>query len=267
MNKQLILGGSGAIGGHLKKYLQDRGSTVEDFDIVNGIQFDLRECLLGDLKRYSKIYFLAWDVGGAKYITDKSSHYDQLKSNTRIIVNTFPQIIDSKVPFLFVSSQLAGVDESPYSITKLLGEKFSLQSSISRVVRQWNVYGVSEKYGLKSHVISDMITSAKSFDEIRLLTDGSELRQFVHINDVCEAYERVFELPSDIYQVSSGEWISIFEVASILGKILKVEVKRGLEKGNSPKVNIGKPISNWTPKVTLHDGLAALVANYEQSKK
>ena len=263
-NRYLILGGAGAIGSELTKYFENKNCIVDVIDIALSEEQNLMNLQINELSEYECIYFLAWDVGGSKYISDKKSQFSQYLANINISSNVFPQLHDSGTPFVFVSSQLAGFDQSAYSLTKILGEKLALEfpNSKARVVRQWNVYGVHETHNQKSHVISDMINSAVAFGEIRLLTDGREKRQFVHISDVCKAYDLVSHLSPDIYQVRSGHWIEIIEVAKILGEILNVPIKTGKLKGSSPEGVFSKDIPGWTPQVSLHEGLQDLAMKY-----
>ena len=92
-----------------------------------------------------------------------------------------PQLEKSKIPFLFVSSQLAGTDSSPYSITKYAAEQYCRNISNATIARQWNAYGSIETQDIRSHVVSDLITQAVNNNEIKLRTSGLEQRQFVHM--------------------------------------------------------------------------------------
>jgi nucleoside-diphosphate-sugar epimerase len=260
----LILGGAGAIGRELTRYFRSKDDHVDVLDVALDLNQDLQHLNLSDLDTYRCVYFLAWDVGGSKYIADQDTQFNQFLTNTRISSNIIPQLHHSRVPFVFISSQLAGADESAYSLTKLLGEKLctSYSQSNARVIRQWNVYGVEEIENQKSHVITDMIRSAIKYGEIRLITDGRERRQFVHVNDVCKAYDLVADLHPDVYQVNSGHWIQIIEVAKLLGEMLNVSVKPGSQKGISPKGVLAKDIPGWSTSMSLEDGLQSLVTKY-----
>ena len=262
--KILLLGGEGFIGRYFASFLRARGHEVDTIDFRYDVNQDLRLLRIENLESYDRVYFLAWDVGGSKYLTNRESHLAQFESNLRLMNNVFPQLKQSGVPYLFVSSQLAGSDSTPYSLTKLLGENISSHHESAWQVRQWNVYGAHEEEGVKSHVITDMIAQAIRTKKIVLLTSGEERRQFVHIEDVCLAYLDIFNHPNkEIYNVASNEWISIFEVAEIIARLTDSEVKLGEALGSNPKANPGAPLPGWISKVSLEEGIAQLVRNFQ----
>ena len=49
-------------------------------------------------------------------------------------------------------------------------------------VRFWNVYG-PQKYGERSHVITDFIHKLRTTGLITMMTSGEEKRQFLHTED------------------------------------------------------------------------------------
>ena len=54
----------------------------------------------------------------------------------------------------------------------------------------WNVYGAYEAPSERSHVISDFIHQALATGQIKMMTNGEELRQVIYIDDVCHAFEQ-----------------------------------------------------------------------------
>lgn len=227
MANYLVLGGSGFIGKSLVKAIQEESNTVDNLDFRDNKDYDLRFLKLNNLEKYDGCFFLAWDVGGSKYISSRNDWNSQFVNNLQLITNLLPQLNDSSTPYLFVSSQLAGINTTPYSLTKLAGEKYCLISKNSMIVRQWNVYGNLEDLNLRSHVISDFIVQALTTGVIKLMTTGTEKRKFVHVDDVCNAYinlmkNRLF----GIFDVSGDEYVPILQIANlIVGKTTaKVEI-------------------------------------------
>jgi nucleoside-diphosphate-sugar epimerase len=70
--KILILGSAGQIGSHLLEYLKKKNFITYEFDIVNNKKQDLRIpnniTLSSLIKRSDFIFFLAFDVGGSRYL-------------------------------------------------------------------------------------------------------------------------------------------------------------------------------------------------------
>ena len=156
--KHLVLGSSGQIGAHLVKYLVNQKQQVFEWDILNKPFQDLRQAHSPILDSYIEdcdiVHFLAFDVGGAKYLEKYQDSYDFIYNNMAIMTNTFDALRQNKKPFIFASSQMAEMSHSSYGILKLLGEKMTHELG-GIVARFWNVYGY-EKDLEKAHVIMDI---------------------------------------------------------------------------------------------------------------
>ncbi len=237
MRNYLILGGKGFIGSALQDFLIVEGHHVESIDFKNDSSQDLRYITIPKLSDFDGVFFLAWNVGGSKYLTDETTWPSQFQDNTLLIANVFPQLIRAKIPFLFVSSQLAGSDQSPYSLSKQLAESYCSTQPQAVVARQWNVYGSPEVFDAKSHVISDFVWQAIHNGKIKLITDGNEKRKFIHLEDTARAYLQMLQLhQGQIFDVSGGNFVSIYEVAELIAKLTGAKVERGSEVGFTPSV-------------------------------
>ncbi len=258
MTRDLVVGSEGFVGRPLCSFLEGLGEEPVRFDIKRGAQEDARAARL-PLADVDRAYFLAWDVGGAKYLYRDETQFQQLDWNLKLMLNVMPQLQTARVPFLFVSSQLAEEYDTVYGVTKRLGEVWTHLLSGVRV-RLWNVYGTSEDPSDRSHVVSDFIHQALTTGEIRMLTDGQEKRQFVHIDDVCRAFHAALSscLPG-VYDVSSFEWVSVLEVAEVISELTGARVVPGERRGNTPLTPMRGKVPGWTPTVTLECGLRRLV--------
>ena len=139
----LVLGGSGQIGTPLCARLQSLGYKVKNFDIANSLKEDLRIYTkeFGNLvKKSDFIFFLAFDVGGSKYLEEEQGKYYFIENNMKIMNNVFSILERTKKPFLFTSTCMASMSWSPYGSLKLIGEHYS-RSLNGIIVRLWNIYG------------------------------------------------------------------------------------------------------------------------------
>ena len=255
--RNLILGSEGFVGTSLCRYLESNGEEIVRLDIKRSSDEDLRNASI-DVGHLDRIYFLAWDVGGAKYLYLEETQHDQLDWNLKILLNVMPQLKLAKVPFLFVSSQLAEEYDNAYGVTKRLGEVWTHIIGGVRV-RLWNVYGELEVPSRRSHVVSDFVHQAVMDGRIKMMTSGEERRQFVHIDDVCRAMQMAFDLsPDGIYDITSFEWTTVLRVAQIIAEASGVEVILGAEKGSTPYTPMRGRIPGWLPTVDLVAGLTRM---------
>ncbi len=266
MRKSLVLGSEGFVGRAFCQFLEAQGEQVVRFDIKRGPGEDAREVVL-PLSGVEHVYFLAWEVGGAKYLYRDEAQFMQLDWNLKLLLNVMPQLQQSGLPFLFVSSQLAEEHDTVYGVTKRLGEVWTHLLKGVRV-RLWNVYGAHEASTERSHVVADFVWQALTKGEIHMMTTGEERRQMVYIDDVCSAFRAALGARLDgIYDVSSFEWVRIRDVADIIGGLTGAKVVPGTRSGSTPITPMRGKIPGWTAQVPLEDGLARTVALFRKSMK
>lgn len=259
----LVIGSEGFVGKPLVRYLEAQGERVRRFDIKQDAIQDARYAVL-DLSGIDRVYFLAWEVGGAKYLYREDVQFKQLDWNLKLLLNVMPQLQSAKIPFLFVSSQLAEEYDTVYGVTKRLGEVWTHLLKGVRV-RLWNVYGEVEDRGERSHVISDFVHQAIETGEIRMMTTGEEVRQFIHIDDVCRGFHHaLMNYFPGVYDVSSFEWVSILNVATIISGLTGCRVFPGERVGSTPFTPMKGKLPNWHAMVDLEEGLRRLVKAVSQ---
>ena len=91
--KVTILGSSGQIGAYLTEYLREKGHEVTEFDRNRHHGEDLTQIPNHNLDRAIKnadfVFFLAFDVGGSRYLKKYQHTFDFINNNARLMVNVF----------------------------------------------------------------------------------------------------------------------------------------------------------------------------------
>jgi len=279
--KILILGSSGQIGAYLTEYLREKNHDVTEFDIVNGEEEDLRKIpntkLMHDIRISDFVFFLAFDVGGSRYLKKYQHTFDFINNNTRLMANVFQYLAGYRKPFVFASSQMSNMSYSPYGVMKRVGEMYT-QNLGGLIVKFWNVYGI-EKDHEKSHVITDFIRRGFEEGEFEMMTDGTEERQFLYAEDCCEALETVMEHYADFkstdpLHITSFRNDSIKAVSEMIqGQFNKIEkydvkIKPGIAK-DSVQLDKRNEADNyiqgwWLPKTNLETGIAKVFAEMKK---
>ena len=270
--KITILGSAGQIGAYLLNYLRDKGHEVTGIDVGNGPENDLRvtpnSYVENIIKDSDFVFFLAFDVGGSRYLKKYQHTFDFINNNTRLMANTFKLLDKYKKRFVFASSQMSNMSYSPYGVMKRVGELHTTALK-GLIVKFWNVYGIENDHE-KAHVITDFIRKGFEEGEFQMLTDGTEERQFLYAEDCCEALEIVMESytdfkPEDPLHITSFKTTTIKEVASIINGCFNlinkpIKIKPGLAKDS---VQMDKKneadlyvTSWWLPKTTIDKGIA-----------
>jgi len=273
--KITVLGSSGQIGAYLTEYLRDKGHIVHEFDSVNGADQDMTAIPNPELDRIIKdcdfVFFLAFDVGGSRYLKKYQHTFQFINNNTRLMANAFGLIEKYNKRFVFASSQMSNMSYSPYGVMKRVGELYTT-SLKGLIVKFWNVYGI-EKDHEKAHVITDFIRKGFEEGEFEMMTDGTEERQFLYAEDCCEALETVMESytdfkPEDPLHITSFRSTPIREVAEIIqGQFnligrYDVKIKPGLAKDSvqmDKRNEADMYITGWwMPKTNIQDGIASV---------
>jgi nucleoside-diphosphate-sugar epimerase len=270
--KITILGSSGQIGAYLSEYLRSKGHTVIDFDKVETPNHDMtvipNQYLENAIETADFVFFLAFDVGGSRYLKKYQNTFEFINNNTRLMANAFGLLQKYNKRFVFASSQMSNMSYSPYGVMKRVGELYT-QTLKGLTVHFWNVYGI-EHDAEKSHVITDFIRKGFEEGDFEMMTDGTEERQFLYAEDCCEALETVMNSytdfkPEDELHITSFRGSTIKEVAEIIqgqfnliGK--SVSIKPGLAKDSVQMDKRNQPNNYitgwWMPKTNLQDGIA-----------
>ena len=186
--KILNLGSSGQIGAYLSEYLRGKGHEVIEFDKNHHHGQDMTQIPNHNLDRAVRecdfCFFLAFDVGGSRYLKKYQHTFRFLDNNARLMTQTFGLLEKYNKPFVFASSQMSNMSYSPYGVMKRVGELYT-KSLGGKIVHFWNVYGI-EKDMEKAHVITDFIKKGFETGDISMLTDGTEQREFLYAEDCCE---------------------------------------------------------------------------------
>ena len=281
--KITILGSRGQIGAYLTEYLHAKGHQVREFDIVNSDAEDLTKIpnyeLQDAIDFADFVFFLAFDVGGSRYLKKYQHTFEFIDNNTRMMANVFDCLQYYNKRFVFASSQMSNMSYSPYGVMKRVGEMYT-KTLNGLTVKFWNVYGIEHDHE-KSHVITDFIRKGFEEGDFEMMTDGTEERQFLYAEDCCEALETIMESytdfkPEDPLHITSFHQSSIREVADIIQGQFNlidkpVRISPGLAK-DSVQLDKRNEADNyilgwWMPKTNLQDGIAKVFnemkKNYE----
>ncbi|MEM2179051.1 MAG: NAD-dependent epimerase/dehydratase family protein, partial [Candidatus Methanomethylicaceae archaeon] len=137
-------------------------------------------------------------------------------------------------------------------------------------LRYFNVYGPRQKTGEYAGVIPIFIQRIKNNKPPIIYGDGKQTRDFVYVKDVVDASIKALEKEEavgEIFNIGSGEAITINQLAETLLKILGKEKLKpiykkeriGDIKNSYANIEKAKKILGYKPKYTLIDGLKEML--------
>jgi UDP-glucuronate decarboxylase len=140
-----------------------------------------------------------------------------------------------------------------------------------KIVRIFNTYGPRMAIN-DGRVISNFIVQALRGEDLTIFGDGSQTRSFCYISDLIDGICRMAETDDFIGPVNLGNPVelSILEIAnkilSITGSRSKVVFKplpSDDPERRCPDITLAKKKLNWTPQVSLEDGLQKTIEYFK----
>jgi UDP-glucose 4-epimerase len=275
MTKVLVTGGCGFIGSNLCSYLLEKGCEIKIIDDLSN-----SDCQnLPDNKNLDivvkdiRIKLPKYDADVVVHLAAKTSVIESgynplgtLGVNVNGIVNVLEYCRLNNINHFIFASSSAVEGNSIYGISKLIGEKlcsayFHNYGIKTTILRFSNVYGKYSKGG----VIHEFINAVKHDNPIVIYGDGKQTRDFVHVNDICQAIFNSFDAKYNVYEIGTGVQTSINELV----EILKSVSKRNIEVVYKPKRNaeimysfadilMAKEYLSYSPSISLRNGIESL---------
>jgi len=314
--RTLVTGGLGFIGSNLARRLAELGADVLLVDSlipdyggnlfnIAGIESRVR-VNIADVRQESTMSYLVRDRDVLFNLAGQVSHIDSMKDpHTDLEINCRSQLTmleacrrhNRRIKVVFAGTrQVYGrpaklpVDETQLvrptdinGINKAAGEYYHLvYNNVFGVracsLRLTNVYGPRQLIRHnRQGFIGWFIRLAVEGREIEIFGDGSQVRDFVYVDDVCDAFLRAGALDvcdGDVFNVGGSEPISHRDLTAMLIEVAGSGTMRFVEWPQDKKIiDIGSfyadstkfsRATGWRPTVNLREGLARTVAYYRE---
>jgi UDP-glucose 4-epimerase len=162
---------------------------------------------------YDHIIHLAAISGIQKCEQDIGQTIDDNVISTMQLVNNL-----NDVPITFASSQAAKDPKNTYAFTKRTGEKYIERYAKNySILRFSNVYGGKDYLKMKTSVVAKFLNAHLNNNSLVVNGDGSQERDFIHVNDICRAIDKTIETPiNTIVDVGTGKGTSVKQLAEMI---------------------------------------------------
>ena len=256
----LITGGMGYIGQNLAHFL--RNKFVESIVIDHKNDKDLNEVEGYELvDEIDYIVHLA-AISGIKDCSDNK--IDAIKNNVIATDRVFGLATEHNIPVVFSSScAVKSPFDSLYSVTKYLCEELAFSYNIKggniKVFRFTNIYGGSNYLERKNSVVKKFAMMKMNGYPLNIHGDGSQVRDFIHINDICRAIylglsHKALYSPIDI---GTGIATSVLDLAKLFNCEFTLDHKDDNIRVNDPIADTrqAENLLGFKAKVKLEDGI------------
>jgi UDP-glucose 4-epimerase len=166
---------------------------------------------------------------------------------------------------------------SPYGITKLTGEKYvqfyqHVYNLNFVILRYANVYGPRQNPKGEAGVVAIFSSRMLTGGQPVINGDGLQTRDYVFVRDVVNANLKALDYEeSNYFNIGTGIETTVNELFHELNHLTNAnakEVHRAAQPGEQMRsvLNIekAKKILNWTPQISLNEGLAKTVEYFKQ---
>ena len=273
--KAIVSGSNGFLGGHVCKILEKRRIDVIPLDITNGFDLSLPES-------FEKLPQVEHFIHLANLVYVPMSYekpYMFYRINYMSTLNALEYCRKNNAHLIYASSYIYGapqylpVDENhpicpfnPYAQTKVICEKmcegyhrdFNVKASI---LRPFNLYGTGQNGKL---LIPEIIGQLKEGKNQIQLKAASPRRDYINVVDVAEAFVACINDANDygVYNVCSGESISVREITELINKHLKNKVEFIFSSSDRPnEVDESRGTCEklrsigWRPTISFEEGI------------
>lgn len=280
MGFDIVTGGAGFIGSHLVDALRNSGREVFIIDNKINPACDIRfpQSIPSNIDR---VFHLAALADIVPSIEEPVRYYDVNVTGTLMALETARRYNAKFIyaasascygdsPFLPTTEQEIASPQYPYALTKYMGEQlvehWSKLYKIPAVsLRLFNVYGLrSRTSGAYGAMFGTFLAQIINNKPITIVGDGKQKRDFIHVSDVVKAFIKAADSDRNgVYNVGSGNPVSINEIADILGAKDRVYIPRRPGEPDITCADISKIEHDldWHPQTSIQDGIAELLEN------
>jgi UDP-N-acetylglucosamine 4-epimerase len=307
----LVTGGAGFIGSHIVDRLLNEGFKVRVLDnLSTGDKKNLAQhrnkkafhFIEGDIRNFGLVKKTVKGIDAviheAALVSVSRSVENPLLSNEINVAGTLNLLkacVDAHVKRFVLASSCAVYGDtetlpnhenlmpkplSPYAVDKLAAENYAkvfydVYGLETVSLRYFNVYGLRQKYGPYSGVISTFINRLLENKPPMIYGDGEQTRDFINVKDVVEANMLALskrEAVGEVFNISTGEPITINKLTQTIQKIMDktalkpvhAEPRAGDIKHSYGDITKARTNLGYKPKVQLEKGLNEFVKSYSK---
>jgi len=168
---------------------------------------------------------------------------------------------------------------SPYDVSKAAGDLIAQSYHATYglrlgIVRCGNIYGGGDLNW--SRIVPGTIRSFLKRESPEIRSDGTYVRDYIHVDDVVDAYLAVGEaldrpdVAGEAFNFASGAQVSVLEVVTLIAKLMGgqlpeprvLNIAKNEIKEQRLSTEKAKRVLGWKSRISLEDGLRSTIEWY-----
>jgi UDP-glucose 4-epimerase len=305
MTKYIITGGAGFIGSHLVEALLKKRKNIVVLDNLSTgrienlkkfkkkikfIKCDIskRGKWVNEFKGKCYIFHLAALADIVPSIQNPTKYFDSNVTGTLNVLEASRKA--NIIKFIYsASSSCYGIPKNyptkekeknnptfPYALTKKMGEDLVIHwAKVFKLpaisLRLFNVYGTRSRtsgtYGAMFGVFLAQKLSGKPYT---IVGSGKQTRDFTYVSDVVRAMLKASKsrLKNEIFNIGSGETVSVIKIVNLLGgKKIYIKKRPGEPDCTFADIKLINKKLKWKPKIKIEKGINLLLKDIDYWKK
>ena len=278
MKRALVTGGAGFIGTHLCNKLLDNGYYVISLDNYftgsydNHIENDYIEYRHGDVFRVQEIFEnedfdIVYHLGEYSRVEQSFQDFDLVWNSNKINMEKVLRLVRSQNCKLvyagsstkfsnpyegFIPSPYQWAKESNTEFVKLYSKWYDIDYAITYF---YNVYGSHEiSTGKYATLIALFKEKMRKGEKLTIVSPGSQLRNFTHVDDIVEGLLLVGENGhGDEYGIGHPDSYTVLEIAQMFGGEIEMLRKRPGNRMSADVITDKTIALGWKARMNIED--------------
>lgn len=296
IKKIIVTGGSGFLGRHLLRALDQAGYQVKNIDLKDNPEFETviadvqdKQAMLEEIKDADMVFHLASLIEAGESVEKPQKYIDYNIDGTLSVLEAMKA---NDIKILIFSSSAAVYGEpirvpikeddrtmpvNPYGMTKLAMEAL-LSSYVNAhnftgiALRYFNLYGPGEHHQPETHAMPRFIKQIYGEKPVTVWGSGEHKRDYIHIKDIVDAHLQAIKLAQTephkyhYLNLSAETPASVLDIVHIVEKAMnkKANVKHFEPRPGDPLLlyadaSKAREILSWEAKIKLEDGIKETV--------
>lgn len=191
-----------------------------------------------------------------------ASFFEGARGKT-VVVSSTAAVYGEPVSLPIAEDQLK-IPTNPYGHTKLALEQMLRDYGVRlTVLRYFNAGGGDEDHRVETHLIPNVVRAALSGEPVTVYGDGSNIRDYVHVDDLARAHVLALEVPGT-YNLGSGSGCTVLQVIEVARRVTgrKIDIVFKPARPGDPKalvadISRARRDLGWSPTHTLEEMIAS----------